>query len=758
MNTAILDMIRIDMSSFADPLTEVTITGTSVEWTQSRARRRLVLQPTDAAEFPDVVYNDKQMSYTQFLASDAMADLRGLAETIAPYVQSTSSFVREDEYIDVRAQLEEDEAGTATQLLSRLVQESIRIPKTTLVFLRGSAGGGKSVLLAHWAAKQARAFVAGHSQQVLLYIDAQGRSLARLDEAMALILQDLRAKFTYQAVATLTRHGLLVPIVDGFDELLGMGGYREAFSSLAKFMQRLNGMGAIVASARATFFQYSDIGNVARRFADMSEKLDYEIKPVDVLPWGDEELKAYLQRKGATTIFGATSPEDAVNRLRDRLGEAAKDILTNPFFVRNMVDLAMQGEVKFMARPLEAIVDELIAREVHKLRDNTSGLPILTAEQHRFLLEQLAEEMWWQETRTLDEPTVRTVSEIAADAMHITTDMASKVIFRSTAHAMLKVKDDGDSRKLEFTHEYYYALFVGRAIARRLQGGDDISDFLARANLSAVVAGEVAAALIRLEVPIEQVVSRLVLNRLTFAGLESARSNAGMILGALMRQWNGQLPECGLEIRLVNFVNVDFSDSNLENITFENCEFIRPDLRGANWSAIRLVNTKLVLPVVDERTTRFANIRFLVPDDVVGVLLHNGEHEPRPEYEPAKVAAILQTLGADVPASNPTKRVLSDRAERHIEVMHKFLRIMKHTFFFSEDDIVNKRLHTQREWDTVQQLMRKHGLLTEGAISRRGTQGRVRHLTVPVSSLEMGEGDIAQHPGIQSFWDELRNL
>jgi len=758
MTTTILDTIRLDISSFADPLSQIIATEESVEWTQNRERRQLILQPANASDFPDVLYNGKVMSYVEFLASDTMADLRGLAETIAPYVQSTSSFVREDEYIEGRAQPEDGEPLAATHLLSDLIANGVRVPKTTLVFLRGSAGGGKSALLAHWVVKEAKAFLTGMSRQVLLYIDAQGRSLARLDEAMALILQDLRAKFTYHAVATLTRHGLLVPIVDGFDELLGIGGYKEAFSSLAKFMQRLNGAGAIVASARATFFQYSDIGNVARRFAEMSEKLDYEISPVDMLPWGDEELEEYLERKGADKTLGATSPSDAVRLLRERVGEAAKDILTNPFFLKNIVELALHGGIQFAKRPLETIVDKLVDREVDKLRDDRSGLPILTADQHRFLLEMLAEEMWWQETRMLDESTVHTVAELAADALQVSTDIASKVVYRSTAHAMLKVKDDGDARKLEFTHEYYYALFVGRAIAKRIQRGDDISDLLARANLSAVVAEEVAAALGRLGVPIDLVNSRLSLRRLTFAGLETARDNVGMILGSFLRHWNAPMPDEGLKVTQVNFVNVDFRDSILDNVTFENCEFVRPDLCGARWTSIRLINTRLVLPMINEHTTRFSNIRLRVPEDVVGIAVHSSKHEIRKEYEAGKVIAMLRNIGAEVPVDSSTLRALSDQAQRHIDTMHKFLRMAKHTFFFSDDDIINKRLHTQREWDKVQQLLWKHGLLAEGDISRRGTQGKVRRLTVPVQALEMGEGGMAQRPEIQRFWDEISSL
>ena len=36
---------------------------------------------------------------------------------------------------------------------------------------------------------------------------------------MARDLQDLRSRFYYNAVPSLVRNGLLVPVIDGFDEL-----------------------------------------------------------------------------------------------------------------------------------------------------------------------------------------------------------------------------------------------------------------------------------------------------------------------------------------------------------------------------------------------------------------------------------------------------------------------------------------------------------------------------------------------------------
>ena len=86
-------------------------------------------------------------------------------------------------------------------------------------------------------------------------MNAQGRPLARLNEALATEPQDLRVGLTYHSVAVLAQLGVLVPVIDGFDELLGVSGYDDAFSTLGRFIEQLNGEGQIIASARSTYYE-----------------------------------------------------------------------------------------------------------------------------------------------------------------------------------------------------------------------------------------------------------------------------------------------------------------------------------------------------------------------------------------------------------------------------------------------------------------------------------------------------------------------
>ena len=375
MQEELLQSIRRDIADFADPSTEVVVTGSEARWVQNR-RSREVRFVARLDGLPDLHEGDQVRSYQEFFSSESMADLRALAESTLLTLNDVEA------YRSPKARLErlagDAATGDASAVVENLVGSREGRSRTQVVFVRGAAGAGKTALLRHLTVETARRFILGGTSNLYFYIDAQGRALSRLDEAIALILQDLRARFTYHAVGALTRMGLLIPVIDGFDELLGTGGYDEAFSSLARFLARLEGQGALVASARATFYQYSNFAQVTRRLGDASrDSLNFEISPVDVLPWAREEVVAYAADRAPG--------KDVAGKIQE-LFDADRDLLSTPFFVAQLVDLLSAGDdAPAPDRLISALVDRILEREVGKLR-GPSGAPLLTVEQHRRLL------------------------------------------------------------------------------------------------------------------------------------------------------------------------------------------------------------------------------------------------------------------------------------------------------------------------------------------------------------------------------------
>ena len=162
------------------------------------------------------------MRYQEFVAGPDMANLREVAGMIDQSWRSAPRL-----FVNTRARYEggaDPHTEPAVDMLTTLVQEDSE-DATRVVMITGDAGTGKTRVLQELVRRQANRYLRGQTTKLLLYVNAQGRALARLNEALATELQDLKVGLTYHSVSVLTRLGVLAPVIDGFDELLGVSGY-----------------------------------------------------------------------------------------------------------------------------------------------------------------------------------------------------------------------------------------------------------------------------------------------------------------------------------------------------------------------------------------------------------------------------------------------------------------------------------------------------------------------------------------------------
>ena len=243
--------IESDLASFADPGgLGLDRNGRSFDaiW-EVRGETREARLTASQDRGITVTVEGRTEPYSVFLAGPRMADLRHLAQMIR---RGGSG----DIFVPSKAQLAEtgEPPFTATSLLTELLERR-EADVTQVIMVTGEAGAGKTRVLQEVVKRQADRYLNGSTDKLLLYVNAQGRALARLNEALATELQDLRANLTYHSVATLARVGLLVPVIDGFDELLGVSGYDDAFNSLSTFLEQLDGEGRLIASARSVYYE-----------------------------------------------------------------------------------------------------------------------------------------------------------------------------------------------------------------------------------------------------------------------------------------------------------------------------------------------------------------------------------------------------------------------------------------------------------------------------------------------------------------------
>lgn len=310
------DRIENDLSSFSDPGSTVDVTGParrlSAAWTMRGAARDAVFT-LSRVQGVTVQIDGQKTPYRGFIAGAGMADLRHVARMIRK-ASKPQLFVSTD------AKRSDDESAAlrpAVDLLTDLIKEE-SAAATRVSMITGEAGAGKTCVLRELVRRQADRYLRGETDRLLLYVDAQGRALARLNEALATELQDLRVGLTYHSIPVLTQLGILVPVIDGFDELLGVSGYDDPFSSLVVFLDQLDGEGQILASARSVYYEEEFLA----RAGDHS-MVRWRLVSVSVREWSDaaenEYLGARVKKEGLSTV--------GAERLRKGLREVFKGVI-----------------------------------------------------------------------------------------------------------------------------------------------------------------------------------------------------------------------------------------------------------------------------------------------------------------------------------------------------------------------------------------------------------------------------------------------
>jgi hypothetical protein len=734
------DLIAKDLASFADPSSEIVIQGRRITWVQRRQPQAAKLLLSADSDAPDVEFEGTRYSYPGFFASEKMGDLRGLAESMGPYIQQLPSFVG-PAYIDSPARTPESaQTVGALALCQSMTATSSSENRTRIVFLRGRAGDGKSSLLVQLAHQQASAYLEGRATWLYFYIDAQGQALSRVDQAIAKIKDDLRASFTYHAVATLTRLGLLVPIIDGFDELLGIGGYDDAFSSLSTFVNRLGGRGCVFASARATFFEVSGL-----RSAHLAASLtgDVEVATADLEPWTDSQVAQLLDRSG---YAAGQDPVAAVVKLRGQLSENADEVLSSPFLVTQLLALLRSDGRLQGSGVVGALVLGFLAREVDKLKDR-DGSPILTLEQHVSLCERLAEEMWMLEVRELETDTVLLLAELMCDEFGLQRAAADAFVQRIRSHALLSTAPSQE--RVQFRHEYYYGFFLGRALlTAALAGASVLAPLLSRAVLSTVVATELARA-----VPAEDAVK----HASAFVSIASARfsrvseyigtQNVGSLLAALLREHPRALP-AGSAVSGARFDGVSLRRTVVERLRFTECDFQRVDFRGARWRAVEFLDCTFTLPKLSAETR-------LESTGILLTQIHGMSLDTHDTYNPAEITEALASAGTLVELHE--ERELSDNAKSFIARLDELLRIVATTTRFTADDFTNRRRKFS-DYEDVMRLLQRCGLIVVDQMGRRGTSPSIYRVSFAPEQLREGEGGVFATPEIEAFWTRVWQL
>ena len=748
------ERIRHDLASFGDPGTRVDVDGSDRRfracWTMRGEPREATFSVSRDEGVWVTASGASRVLYRTFASGPGMADLRHVAQMI----QSAQKPML---FIPTRAE-SPTRSGPAIEVLTDLLGKET--DTTRVVMVTGGPGAGKTCVLRELVRRQAEAYLSGRTTRLLLYVNAQGRPLARLDEALATELQDLKVGLTYHSVAVLAQLGVLVPVIDGFDELLGVSGYDDAFSSLAGFLEQLHGDGQILASARSTYYEEEFLERAGRASATGDQVWSHV--PVQIQEWSDEDRQNYLNKRIEEKGWSSSEAEAFRKRVTHTFKDHPALALKPLFFTRVVQVLPQDSSFSSGDDLLRTLVREYSSRELNdKLLDRHSR-PLLTTDQFGDLMQELAEEMWNQETRGLDVGSIRFVAEYFVHDAGLPDTAKQVIVERLPAMAFLGRGDAPSARGgIAFEHELFFFYFLARTIAARLAADADLRVILSRSALPEEVADRVAQETAASDAPAAGNRLQERLERLSKAAEQESRrtaqvrENAGLLAMALLRKQAYRDPDAiqGCTIR-----SVVFPGSDLKNVTLSQCSLIdvvmrRTDLTSTRFVACEAREVRLYEPRVSLESTRL-ELTGLGMDDVTGIRVVDDDDTTDTNYNPSFITATLQSCGAPITDDSGPKGPAVPDAE--LDLMERLMRAYHRTALVCLQDDTLSSLFSNPRWDGLQRQLVEHGIMR---LEERATSGqrkkflRPRFLPKQIMAGRVGRPDT--DPKIRSFWEAL---
>ena len=753
--------IEFDLASFMDPGTTLDVSVESarsfrVAW-KMRGEGRDAVFSVSPSRGVSVHCGGRNQDYREFIVGSDMANVLEVATRISQ--ASTPGL-----FVATRAIDEDgDDASPqpAVDLLTALLDRDTE-DATRVLMLTGDAGAGKTRVLRKLVHRQADRYVHGRTKKILLYVNAQGRALARLDEALATELQDLRVGLTYHSVAVLARLGVLVPVIDGFDELLGVSGYDDAFSSLAGFLEQLDGEGHLLVSARSVYYETEFLarsGNVSNRGG-----LNCVYSAVRVLDWSEDDSAEYLEKWGAQRALSDAESEKLAQRVRVVAGRHAV-LLSKPLFFARTVELLRENpEFSGGDDLLQALVDEYLTRETEEKLLGRWSESLLTEKQYERLMRELAQEMWNQETRELDHRSVQEVAEYFVVNEDMPGGTQQVIVERMPALAFLSRAGDAAPRVgIAFEHELFFFCFLAKSMASEIgSAGKDLRMVLSRSampeDLAVRVAGELREA--------GELGSggglQVLLDRLSEAGTSEwrrstqVRENAGLVTLALLRAY-ADLPENGRAVDGCVVRSVVWPGSHLRDVTLRRCAFDgvtvrRTDLTATKFLRCEIRDTVFLEPRIARESTRL-ELRGIEAAHVLGIRVPDND-SVRVTHDPEAIAKTLRECGAPLRPDSPEPD--SHVSQDYVVLMDELLRAYRRANPVCKGDPNLRWLFEDRDWGTMERLLVEHELVTK---EHRVTKGQpkefLRRRFRPEQIMAGLSGRTDADPRVRSFWRAL---
>ena len=699
-----------------------------------------------------VIENDVAMPAARWLAT-RLARLPMLAERIIQYSEKEEHFIKPSADANLcpehpSFQDEEMECLDAAEALHSLLDWE---PASTcsVTYVTSDGGEGKTTLTNYLAVEQARAYRAGTSSWLLLPIELGGRPFLRLDEiTVGTLVNKYRFSYLYyDSLIEFVKLGLIVPAIDGFEEMFIEDPAGDATSSLGRLLDSLDSNGRVLISARKAFFEFRNLGDQTRLYDSIRGK-SVAFSRLKLRRWSREQFITYAER------CHVSEADKLYTSIADALGDPNHPLITRPVLIKQLVDGAHEPELRerFISllegardEYLDTLIQTVIGREIsRKWIDRTGDVakPLLEMEEHLRLLADVALEMWRTGAQSIRIDTLMLVVELFLENARKSTTVQHQVMKWAPQHALLAKRDE---RFLQFDHEEIYSYFLARALAMELtrSSTESLQNTLRTAALSRTVASMLSVLAKNDRKRIVEVLQDVVRRE----GPSSvAMENGATILSMLLVD---SKHEPHLTVEQVVFPARLFNLRSLANVTFVKCSF--GSIEAGAWHNIRFVDSS-----IDElcfgSASRFNCCSIDAQTTVRSV------HQSTPEmtlFSPGKVKSFLTSksllispapVGAPVSVEPDEFYVLADKA------VSLFLRATE-----LNEQSIRKRLGTRgpRFFDEVLPGLMAAGVISLIRYQGQGSQERYR-LGKPLA--EIGEALSVAQGNYAAFLEHMSGM
>lgn len=583
--------------------------------------------------------------------TDRLARLPLLCSGLKEHLQTTDHFIIPAATLIPALDEERDDSYTTGNALEAAMNILDKRSSTDshVIYITSDAGEGKTSLINQMAKIQTEKFINKEVDWLIVPITLGGRTFLRFDDITVGMLQN-RYRFPYLYYDTfieLVKMGVIVPAFDGFEEVFVEGSTGEAFSAIGTLLGALDSKGTIIVAARKAYFEFENLSTKERLF-DTIRQYKVIFERVELQRWGKQQFLDYCRERG---LNGA---ERIYNQAVSSLNENHA-LLTRAVLVKKFVD---EAEKSTESAPIESFLSNLhntntgffyvfikniLSREAKEkwLTKSETPTPLLTVEEHIYLLSMVASEMWLSKITYMKLDYLDMIVEFFSNEKKLTTEYTYQIRERLRHHAML-IKSKNSSDAVEFDHDEFRQFFLGEYIADCIKSQNslkraELMSIFRKDTLPNYTHNTICYALERNNTLSKgQLIDYLFQIIKTDDSISYVKDNCGEVIIRLLDNFR----EKPTEIENMSFSSESLADKSFYGVSFVNCLF-----SSINLAETRLTDCKFVKCNISKiRTSDTHNVENTTMDECTIDALTIGYNEGE-ERRPYNIKCILQNHG-----------------------------------------------------------------------------------------------------------------